>query len=206
MVLFGVIRILLAEDVELLRSALVGLLSLEDDIQVVAELASGALIVPTALEVQPDVAVLDIDLPEVDGLTAAERLRERLPGCRVLILTGLNRPGQLRRALAAQVAGFLPKDVRHAELADAIRTVASGDRVLDPALTAAALEASASPLSQRETMALRLSATGASPGEIAEQLFLTPGTVRNYLTSAATKLDARNRVDAIRIATEAGWI
>ncbi|MCO6008246.1 response regulator transcription factor [Actinoallomurus purpureus] len=200
------IKILLAEDVALLRSALVELLSLEDDLQVVAELASGALIVPTALEVRPDVAVLDIDLPEVDGLAAAERLRERLPECRVLILTGLNRPGQLRRALAAQVAGFLPKDVRPAELAGAIRTVASGGRVLDPALTAAALEAPASPLSQRETMVLRMSATGASPAEIAERLFLTPGTIRNYLTSAAVKLDARNRVDAIRIAADAGWI
>ena len=200
------IRILLAEDMYILRTALVELLGLEDDLEVVAEVASGAEIVPAALTHRPDVAVLDIDLPDLDGLEAAALLRDQLPDCRVLILTGLNKPGQLRRALQAQVAGFLPKDVRHAELAAAIRTIAAGGRVLDPALTAAALEAPQSPLSQRETEVLRMSATGAEPVEIAEHLFLTYGTVRNYLTSAVVKLNGRNRVDAIRIATESGWI
>jgi two-component system response regulator DesR len=185
---------------------LVELLSLEADLEVVGEVVSGVEIVPAVLAVRPDVAVLDINLPERNGLEAATELRTVAPDCRVLILTALNNPGQLRTALRARVAGFLPKDVSPAELADAIRTVAAGGRVLDPALTAAALEASPSPLSQRETQVLRLSATGAEPLEIAERLFLSQGTVRNYLTSAQVKLGGRNRVDAIRIATESGWI
>jgi two-component system, NarL family, response regulator DesR len=202
----AVVRVLIAEDVHLLRKALVGLLSLEDDLEVVAEVVSGAEIVPAVLAVRPDVAVLDIDLPERDGLEAAAELGTVAPDCRVLILTGLSKPGQLRTALRARVAGFLPKDVGPAELAQAIRTVAAGGRVLDPALTAAALEAAPSPLSPRETQVLRMSATGADPLEIAGRLFLTQGTVRNYLTSAQVKLGGRNRVDAIRIATESGWL
>jgi two-component system response regulator DesR len=201
-----VIQILIAEDVHLLRKALVELLSLEADFEVVGEVVSGVEIVPTVLAVRPDVAVLDIDLPERDGLEAAAELRTVAPDCRVLILTGLNRPGQLRRALRARVAGFLLKDVGPGEVAEAIRTVAAGGRVLDPALTAAALEASLTPLTQRETQVLRMSATGADPVEIGERLFLSRGTVRNYLTSAQVKLGARNRVDSIRIATESGWL
>ncbi|MFC4114504.1 response regulator transcription factor [Nonomuraea zeae] len=200
------IRVLLAEDMHILREALVELLSLEDDMEVVAGVATGPEIVPAALELRPDVAVIDIDLPGMDGVAAAAELRKALPGCHVLILTALTKPGVLRRALGAQVAGFLPKDVRPAELAAAIRTVAAGGRAVDPALALVALEAPQSPLSQRETEVLRLSATGAQPAEIAERLFLTYGTVRNYLTSAVAKLGARNRVDALRIATEAGWI
>ncbi|MEV1243036.1 response regulator transcription factor [Nonomuraea sp. NPDC052129] len=200
------IRILIAEDMHILREALVELLSLEDDITVVAGVASGLEIVSAALEHRPDVAVIDIDLPGLDGISAAAELRGRLPGCRVLILTALAKPGVLRRALGAQVAGFVQKDIRPAELAAAIRTVAAGGRVVDPALALVALEAPESPLSQRETEVLRLSASGAQPAEIAERLFLTYGTIRNYLTSAVTKLGARNRVDAIRIATESGWI
>jgi two-component system response regulator DesR len=201
-----VIRILIAEDMHILREALVELLSLEDDITVVAGVASGLEIVSAALEHRPDVAVIDIDLPGLDGISAAAELRRRLPGCRVLILTALAKPGVLRRALGAQIAGFVRKDIRPAELAAAIRTVAAGGRVVDPALALVALEAPESPLSQRETEVLRLSASGAQPAEIAERLFLTYGTIRNYLTSAVTKLGARNRVDAIRIATESGWI
>ncbi|WP_433508875.1 response regulator transcription factor [Nonomuraea sp. CA-143628] len=200
------IRILIAEDMHILREALVELLSLEDDITVVAGVASGLEIVSSALEHRPDVAVIDIDLPGRDGISAAAELRGRLPGCRVLILTALAKPGVLRRALGAQVAGFVQKDIRPAELAAAIRTVAAGGRVVDPALALVALEAPESPLSQRETEVLRMSASGAQPAEIAERLFLTYGTIRNYLTSAVTKLGARNRVDAIRIATESGWI
>ncbi|MBO2449107.1 response regulator transcription factor [Actinomadura barringtoniae] len=199
-------RVLIAEDMHLLREALVELLSLEDGIEVVAQVASGAQIVPAAERERPDVAVIDIDLPELDGITAAGALRERLPSCRVLILTALSKPGQLRRALDAGVAGFVPKDIRPADLVEAIRTVAGGGQVVDPALALTALQAPPSPLTQRETEVLRLSATGAQPLEVAERLFLTYGTVRNYLASAVTKLDARNRVDAIRIATEAGWI
>jgi two-component system, NarL family, response regulator DesR len=200
------IRILIAEDMKILRSALVELLGYERDIEVVAEVDSGAVIVPTALEHRPDVAVIDIDLPVLDGIDAAALLRDQLPDCRVLILTALTKPGQLRRALQARVAGFVPKDVGTAELADAIRTVAGGGRVVDPVIALAALEASQSPLTQRETEVLRLLATGAQPVEIAERLFLTYGTVRNYLASAGAKLGAKNRVDAIRIAGESGWI
>ncbi|NUW41033.1 response regulator transcription factor [Nonomuraea rhodomycinica] len=200
------IRVLVAEDMHILREALVELLSLNDDIEVVAGVASGLEIVPAALECRPDVAVIDIDLPGRDGVAAAAELRRALPECAVLILTALTKPGVLRRALGAQVAGFVPKDIRPAELAAAIRTVAAGGRAVDPALALVALEAPESPLSQRETEVLRMSATGAQPAEIAEHLFLTYGTVRNYLTSAVTKLGARNRVDAIRIATESGWI
>jgi two-component system response regulator DesR len=201
-----VIRVLLAEDMLILRSALLELLSAEEDIEVVAEVESGAAIVPAVLEHRPDVAVLDIDLPELDGIEAALLLRVRAPECRVLILTALSRPGELRRALQAKVAGFVSKDIRSAELSDAIRQVAAGGRVMDPALTLATLEATPSPLSPRETEVLRLSASGAQPVEIAGRLFLTYGTVRNYLGSAVAKLEARNRVDAIRIAVEAGWI
>ncbi|GAA3219414.1 response regulator transcription factor [Nonomuraea helvata] len=200
------VRVLIAEDMVLLREALVGLLRLDDGIDVVAQVASGLEIVAAAELHRPDVAVIDIDLPGMDGIAAAAELGERLPECRVLILTALSRPGELRRALNAQVAGFVPKDIRPDELVAAIRTVAAGGKVVDPALAMTALRAPESPLTQRETEVLRLSATGAQPLEIAERLFLTYGTVRNYLTSAVTKLGARNRIDAIRIASEAGWI
>ncbi|SEG49142.1 two component transcriptional regulator, LuxR family [Actinacidiphila yanglinensis] len=202
----GRIRILIAEDMHLLREALVGLLSAEPDMAVVAEVDDGARIVPTALTHRPDVAIIDIGMPGLDGVEASIGLRTALPGCKVVILTALTAPGQLRRALRAQVAGFLPKAARAAELTSAIRTVAAGGRVIDSDLAVAALETPASPLTQRETEVLRLSATGAQPAEIAQRLFITYGTARNYLTSAVGKLSARNRVDAIRIATEAGWI
>jgi two-component system response regulator DesR len=201
-----VIRVLIAEDMHILREALIELLSLHDDIEVVAGVVSGLEIVPAALEHRPDVAVIDIDLPGLDGVAAAAELRRALPECAVLILTALTKPGVLRRALGVQVAGFVAKDIRPAELAAAIRTVAAGGRAVDPSLALVALETPESPLSQRETEVLRMSATGAQPAEIAERLFLTYGTVRNYLTSAVAKLGARNRVDAIRIATESGWI
>ncbi|GAA4094628.1 response regulator transcription factor [Actinomadura miaoliensis] len=190
----------------ILREALVELLSLEGDMEVVAEVAAGGEIVPAALEHRPDVAVIDIGLPGQDGVSAAAELRERLPDCRVVILTAITRPGTLRGALGARVDAFVPKDIRPAELADAIRTVAAGGRVVDPDLALAALQAPESPLTHRETEVLRMSATGAQPMEIAERLFLTYGTVRNYLSSAVVKLGARNRVDAIRIASESGWI
>jgi two-component system response regulator DesR len=189
------IRILIAEDMHLLREALVGLLCAEPDMAVVAQVADGTRIVPSALEHAPDVAIIDIGLPGLDGVEASIALRAALPACKVVILTGLAAPGQLRRALQARVAGFLPKDVRAAD-----------GRVVDSDLAVAALQTPLSPLTQRETEVLRLSATGAQPAEIAERLFITYGTARNYLTSAVGKLSARNRIDAIRIATEAGWI
>ncbi|WMX48777.1 response regulator transcription factor [Streptomyces roseicoloratus] len=200
------IKILLAEDVHMVRGALVALLELEPDLQVVASVPRGDLIVPSALESRPDVAVIDIDLPGVDGLTAAAELHDRVPDCRTLILTSLGRPGTLRRAMAARVSGFLLKDSPPTRLAQAVRSVASGQRVIDPELALSAWEAPDNPLSPRETQVLRLAARGADAGEIADHLFLTQGTVRNYLTAIVDKLNARNRIDAIRIAEEAGWI
>jgi two-component system response regulator DesR len=201
-----VIRVLVAEDMRILRDTLVAVLSLESDIEVVAELAAGQAIVPAAVEHRPDVALLDIALPGVDGLTAARQLHERLPGCRVLILTVLGQPGNLRRALDAHVSGFLVKDAPAEELIAAVRQVASGERVFDPKLAVAALEERDNPLSPREAEILRRCAVGAGPAEIAAELHLSYGTVRNYLAAAVTKLGARNRVDAVRIATAAGWL
>lgn len=200
------IRVLVAEDQRILREALVGLLELQDDIEVVAAAATGSDAEAEALRHRPEVAILDIELPEMDGLTVAARLRESLPDCRILILTGVGRPGHLRRAGAARVAGFMLKDTPLRELIEAVRTVAAGGRVIDPQLAYAALDTPASPLSEREAEVLRLIADGHEPREVASKLHLSYGTVRNYLATAVTKLDARNRVDAIRLATEAGWI
>jgi two-component system response regulator DesR len=201
-----VIRVLVAEDMRILSDTLAAVLSLDGGIEVVAQVADGDAIVPAAVARQPDVAVVDIGLPGRDGLTAAADLREQCPGCRVLILTVLGNPGNLRRALAAGVAGFLPKETPAAELVDAVRKVAAGEKVIDPKLALAALEIPGSPLSPREAEVLRRFAAGAGPAEIAAEMFLSYGTVRNYLASAVTKLGARNRVDAVRIATEAGWL
>ncbi|MFJ6215379.1 DNA-binding response regulator [Streptomyces sp. NPDC092296] len=200
------LRILLAEDVHMIRGALVALLELEPDLEVVADVDHGDAIVPAALLHRPDVAVLDIDLPGIDGLTAAARLHEQLPSCRTLILTSLGRPGTLRRALGAHVSGYILKDAPPDQLATAVRGVASGRRVIDPQLALSAWDSRENPLSQRETEVLRLAAQGADAAEIAGVLHLSSGTVRNYLTSVVTKVGARNRVDAIRIAEEAGWI
>lgn len=200
------IRVILAEDMHMVRGALVALLELEADIDVVAEVASGDDILPTALKHTPDVAVIDIDLPGIDGLTAASALHEQVPTCRTLILTSLGRPGTLRRALSARVGGFILKDAPSRELADAIRRVAAGHRVVDSNLALAAWDSAECPLTAREIDVLRLAADGAEAPEIAARLFLSTGTVRNYLSTIATKLNARNRVDAIRIATESGWL
>jgi two-component system response regulator DesR len=201
-----VIRVLVAEDMRILRDTLVAVLNLEEDIEVVAQVWTGDGIVAAAVEHCPDVAVIDIDMPGMDGLTAASELHERLPACPALILTVLAGPGNLRRALAAHVAGFLVKDAPSDELIDAVRRVAAGERVIDPKLALAALEEPDNPLSSREAEVLRRSAAGAGPEEIAAELFLSYGTVRNYLASAVTKLGARNRMDAVRIATDAGWL
>jgi two-component system, NarL family, response regulator DesR len=202
----NVIRVLVAEDMRILRDTLVALLRLQDDIEVIAEVTDGQAIIPATAAHRPDVAVIDIALPGTDGLTAAARLREQCPECKVLILTVLAKPGNLRSALAAHVAGFLPKDTPAADLIDAIRKIAAGERVIDPQLALKALEIPASPLAPREAEVLRHYATGADPTEIAADLYLSYGTVRNYLASAVTKLGARNRVDAVRIAAEAGWL
>ncbi|MBJ6999584.1 response regulator transcription factor [Streptomyces griseofuscus] len=200
------IRVLLAEDMHMVRGALVALLEMEEDIDVIAELANGDEIVPTALEHRPDVAVLDIDLAGMDGLTAAAQLRDVLPECRTLILTSLGRPGTFRRALAAGARGFILKDAPPRQLAQAIRQVSQGERVVDPDLMVAAWDSGDNPLTERETEVLRLAAGGAEVAEIAGRLYLSVGTVRNYLTSTSVKLNARNRLDAVRIAREAGWL
>jgi two-component system, NarL family, response regulator DesR len=201
-----VIRVLIAEDKHMIRGALVALLQLEPDIEVVAELDRGDAIVDTALKTRPNVAVIDIDLPGLDGLSAAASLRERLPSCQTLVLTGLSQPGNLLRALKAHVKGFLSKDAPAAALANAIRAVAAGRRVFDPELVAVAVETGASPLTDRETAVLRAAVSGRSTEEIGSLLHLSPTTVRNYLSNAMSKLGARNRMDAVRIATEAGWL
>ncbi|MPZ28983.1 MAG: response regulator [Micromonosporaceae bacterium] len=200
------IRILVAEDMHMIRGALVALLSLEEDLEVVAELERGDQIVETALATSPDVAVVDIDLPGMDGLTAAEQLYERLPECRTLVLTGLTQPGNLLRALKVHVRGFIVKDAPAEALATGIRRVAAGERVIDPDLVAAALETGSTPLTARETDVLREAESGVSTEQIATRLSLSPATVRNYLSNAIGKVGGRNRIDAIRIARNAGWI
>ncbi|HEY2790994.1 MAG TPA: response regulator transcription factor [Micromonosporaceae bacterium] len=200
------IRVLIAEDMHMIRGALVALLTLEDGIEVVAELDRGDRILPTALSVRPDVAVLDIDLPGMDGLTAAAQLHDQLPDCRTLILTGLSQPGNLLRALSVHVRGFIVKDSPADMLAEGIRRVAAGERVIDPDLVAAALETGASPLTPREADVLRAAATGITTEQIGIDLSLSGTTVRNYLSNAIAKIGARNRIDAIRIARDAGWL
>jgi two-component system response regulator DesR len=201
-----VIRVLIAEDMHLIRGALVALLSLETDMEVVAELDRGDTIVDAAVAARPDVAVLDIDLPGLDGLTAADQLHTRLPGCRTLVLTGMSQPGHLLRALQNHVRGFVVKDAPVETLTDGIRRVARGERVIDPELVAAALETGSTPLTGRETDVLRAAESGLPTDQIATHLSLSPTTVRNYLSNAISKIGGRNRLDAIRIARDAGWL
>ena len=200
------IRVLVAEDMHMIRGALVALLSLEDDMEVVAELDRGDHIVPTALRTRPDVALLDIDLPGTDGLTAAAELHRVLPECRTLVLTGMSQPGTLLRALSAHVRGFIVKDAPAQTLAAGVRRVAAGERVIDPDLVAAALETGSSPLTARETDVLRVADQGMRTDEIARTLSLAPATVRNYMSNAVSKVGGRNRIEAIRIARDAGWL
>ncbi|MFD9733449.1 DNA-binding response regulator [Umezawaea sp. NPDC059074] len=200
------IRVLLAEDVQMVRGALVALLDLEPDIQVVASVANGDEIFPAVMQNKPDVAVLDIDLPGMDGLSAAALIRDSVPETRTLILTSLGRPGTLRRALTARVNGFILKDAPINQLADAIRGVSVGRRVIDSQLALAAWDGDECPLTPRELEVLRLAADGANAMEIAKRLFLSVGTIRNYLTTVTMKLEARNRVDAVRIARKSGWL
>jgi two-component system, NarL family, response regulator DesR len=202
-----VIKLLLAEDQTVVRGALAALLDLEPDLEVVAEAATGDDVVPRAMAYRPDVAVLDIDMPgALDGLDAAAVLKERLPECRTLMLTANGRPGLLRRALDAKVDGFVLKTVPPDDLVAAIREVAGGGRVLDPTLAVTAWDLPDNPLTARERDVLRELANGAEPAEIATALFLSTGTVRNVLTAIVSKLNARNRTDAVRIAREAGWL
>jgi two-component system response regulator DesR len=201
-----VIRVLIAEDQTMVRGALAALLSLETDIEVVAEVARGDEVVPAALAARPDVALLDIEMPGLDGLSAAAQLRRSLPACRVLILTTFGRPGYLRRAMAAGASGFLLKDAPAAQLATAIRGAVAGQRIVDPALALEALSEGDDPLSDREREVLRTSTELATIAEIAARLSLSEGTVRNHLSAAIQKVGARNRAEAARIAAEKGWL
>jgi two-component system response regulator DesR len=201
-----VIRVLLAEDQDMVRGALAALLSLEPDIKIVAEVDRGDDVLSRALEHRPDVALVDIEMPGLDGIDAAAELRKGLPACRVLILTTFGRPGLMRRAMAAGASGFMLKDARAEELAVAIHRTAAGERVVDPQLAAQALSEGESPLSTREAEVLDASSDGSSVTEVAGRLHLSEGTVRNHLSAAIQKLNARNRADAARIAKLKGWL
>jgi two-component system response regulator DesR len=201
-----VIRVLLADDEHLIRSGFVALLRLEDDVEVVAEAASGDEALAMAQHHRPDVAVLDLHMPGPDGIAVAERLRELVPGCAAVIVTSHGRPGYLKRALGAGVRGFLPKTVSASVLATVVRTVHGGGRYVDPELAAEAISAGDSPLTPREADVLELAADGAAVEEIAQRAALSAGTVRNYLSSAAAKLGAANRHEAVHVARRQGWI
>ena len=200
------IRVLLAEDQELVRGAMAALLGLEPDIEVVAQVGRGDDVLAAAAASRPHVALLDIEMPGQDGISAAEQLRTQLPDCRVLMLTTFGRPGYLRRAMAGGASGFMLKDAPAHELAIAIRRTVAGERVVDPQLAAQALAEGDSPLSIRETQVLAASVDGASIADVARRLFLSEGTVRNHLSAAIQKLNARNRAEAGRIAEDKGWL
>jgi two-component system response regulator DesR len=201
-----VIRVLIAEDQGMVRGALKALLAMEGDIEIVAETDRADRVVPLAVETNPEVALLDIEMPGGDGITAAGQLRQALPTCKVLILTTFGRPGFLRRAMESGASGFMLKDAPSHELAVAIRRTMKGERVVDPGLAATALSAGVSPLSDREREVLKAGQGGASIAEIARSLFLSEGTVRNYLSSAIQKLEVSNRTEAARVAEEQGWL
>jgi two-component system response regulator DesR len=201
-----VIRVLVAEDQSMVRGALRALLELEEDITVVAEVGRGDEVLAAARDHLPDVALLDIEMPGRDGIEAARELAAELPAVRAVVLTTFGRPGFLRRAMEVGAAGFLVKDAPVAELAEAIRAVVAGERVIDRELAAAALALGATPLSAREADVLREAADGATVADIARRLFLSEGTVRNYLSSAIGKTGARTRVEAARVAADKGWL
>jgi two-component system, NarL family, response regulator DesR len=200
------IRLLLADDQELVRVALVALLALQPDFEVVSSVGRGDEVVAAAIESHPDVALLDIEMPGLDGLAAATVLAAEVPDCRVIILTTFGRAGYLRRAMESGAAGFVVKDAPAEALADAIRRVVRGERVIDPTLAAATLAAGDSPLTARERDVLIASRQGASVADIAARLYLSEGTVRNYVSSSISKTAGRNRMDALRIADERGWL
>jgi two-component system response regulator DesR len=201
-----VIRLLLADDQGLVRGALAALLSLEGDLEVVAEVDRGDRVVPVAVEQRPDVAVLDIEMPGLDGIAATAALRQALPATRVLVVTTFGRPGYLRRAMEAGASGFLVKDAPAEQLADAIRRVHQGLRVVDPALAAETLATGESPLTGRERDVLVAARSGGTVADIARMLVLSDGTVRNYLSSAMGKTGARTRAEAVLLAEERGWL
>ena len=201
-----VIRVLLADDQAMIRGAFAALVGLEHDMTVVAQVGTGDAVVPAALRTRPDVALLDVQMPGLDGITAAATLHQVLPSCKVVILTTFGRPGYLRRAMEAHAAGFLVKDAPPETLVDAIRRVQAGLRVVDPALAVESLSLGESPLTGRERDVLAATVDGGTIAEIAARLFLSEGTVRNHLSSVIGKTGARTRADAVRIADERGWL
>ena len=200
------IRVLLADDQALVRGALASLLGLEPDLDVVAEVGRGDEVVPTARACRPDVALLDVEMPGLDGIAATAALRSALPACRVLVVTTFGRPGYLRRAIEAGAGGFLVKDTPARQLADAVRRVHAGLRVVDPALAAESLATGGSPLTERETQVLRTARDGGTVADVAAALHLSEGTVRNHLSAAIGKTGARTRAEAVRLAEDAGWL
>jgi two-component system response regulator DesR len=201
-----VIRVLIAEDQGMVRGALATLLQLEQDLDVVSEVARGDAVVAAAEATRPDVALLDIEMPGMDGLEAAALLHRALPSCVIIILTTFGRPGYLRRAMEAGATGFVVKDGPADQLAVSIRRAVSGERVIDTALAAAALSDGSNPLTPRERDVLRAATGGATIATIATSFFLSEGTVRNYLSSAIQKTGAHNRIEAVRVAERHGWL
>ncbi|KQM40617.1 response regulator transcription factor [Microbacterium sp. Leaf203] len=200
------IRLLIADDQALVRGALAALLGLEADIEVVAQVGRGDEVVEAARTSEATVALLDIEMPGIDGIAAAARVRTEVPGCRALIVTTFGRPGYLARAMQAGASGFVVKDTPAAELADAVRRVSQGLRVVDPALAAESLAQGDSPLTERETDVLAAARDGGSIADIARTVHLSEGTVKNHLSSAIGKTGGRNRADAVRVAVERGWL
>jgi two-component system response regulator DesR len=201
-----VTRILIADDQAMIRGAFAALLGLEPDFDVVAQVGSGDQVVPQALLTRPDVALLDVQMPGLDGLAAAASLHSQLPTCRVIILTTFGRPGYLRRAMEAGAQGFLIKDAPPEQLIDAIRRVLAGLRVVDPGLAAETLSVGESPLTGRERDVLSTALSGGTVAEIAASLYLSEGTVRNHLSSVIGKTGTRTRAEAARVATDRGWL
>lgn len=200
------IRVLLAEDQGMMRGALALLLSMEPDIEVVAQVSRGDEIVAACLETSPDVALLDIEMPGVSGLTAARLMREYCPTCRVVIVTTFGRPGYLREAMDAGASAFVVKDGPVDQLAGVVRRVLAGERIVDPALATAALTGGPNPLTDRERAVLTEAADGSPVGDVASRLHLSKSTVRNYLSSAIQKTNTRNRIEAAQAARERGWL
>ncbi|PJN22673.1 DNA-binding response regulator [Kitasatospora sp. CB02891] len=200
------VRVLLAEDQSMVREALAALLSLEDDLDVVAQVARGDAVAAAVTEHRIDVAVLDIEMPGMTGIDACAEIRRVRPQTKVVIATTFGRPGYLRRAMESGADAFLVKDAPAAELADAIRRVLRGEKVIDPKLAAAALSDGANPLTPRERDVLAAAADGSVNADIAARLHLSEGTVRNYLSMAIQKTAARNRAEAVRVAREKGWL
>jgi two-component system response regulator DesR len=200
------IRLLIADDQALVRGALSALLGLERDLEVVAEVSSGDQVVEAVRQHHPDVALIDVEMPGMDGIEATAALRAEFPEVRVLIVTTFGRPGFLRRAMQAGASGFVVKDTPAAQLADAVRRVHAGLRVVDPVLATESLFAGDSPLTARETEVLRAARGGAAVSTIARSLFLSEGTVRNHLSSAIGKTGAGNRAEALTIAEGNGWL